>query len=88
MDSCGTYRGKVPQHEEMYYFVSHPHFSSMKIIKSKYRSTMTDDHLEVCLRLPMRSYCPDYASLADSVLHIAQYEFIQLCKVHQDILYK
>uniref|UniRef100_H2Z397 HAT C-terminal dimerisation domain-containing protein n=1 Tax=Ciona savignyi TaxID=51511 RepID=H2Z397_CIOSA len=26
-------------------------FSYMKIIKSKYRSTMTDEHLEVCLRL-------------------------------------
>ncbi|XP_051259245.1 general transcription factor II-I repeat domain-containing protein 2-like [Dicentrarchus labrax] len=37
-------------------------FSHMKIIKSKYRSTMTD-HLEVCFS----SYCPDYASLADSI---------------------
>lgn len=42
-------------------------FSHMKIIKSKYRSTMTDDHLEVCLRLAVSSYCPDYASLADSI---------------------
>ncbi|XP_068601877.1 general transcription factor II-I repeat domain-containing protein 2B-like [Brachionichthys hirsutus] len=40
--------------------------SHMKIIKSKYRSTMTDEHLEVCLRLAVSSYCPDYASLADS----------------------
>ncbi|CAG03173.1 unnamed protein product [Tetraodon nigroviridis] len=27
---------------------------------------MTDEHLEVCLRLAVSSYCPDYASLADS----------------------
>ena len=26
-------------------------FSHMKIIESKYRSTMTDEHLELCLRL-------------------------------------
>uniref|UniRef100_A0A669C9P0 HAT C-terminal dimerisation domain-containing protein n=1 Tax=Oreochromis niloticus TaxID=8128 RepID=A0A669C9P0_ORENI len=35
-------------------------FSHMKIIKSKYRSTMTDEHLEVCLRLAithMRKKC-------------------------------
>ncbi len=42
-------------------------FSHMKIIKSKYRSTMTDDHLEVCLRMAISSYCPDYATLADSL---------------------
>ena len=42
-------------------------FSHMEIIKSKYRSTMTDDHLEVCLRLAVSSYCPNYASLADSI---------------------
>ncbi|KAL7885157.1 hypothetical protein AOLI_G00079270 [Acnodon oligacanthus] len=38
-----------------------------KIIKSKYRSTMTDDHLEVCLKLAISNYCPDYASLTDSI---------------------
>ena len=42
-------------------------FSHMKIIKSKYRSTLTDDHLEACLRLTISSYCPDYASLVDSI---------------------
>lgn len=41
-------------------------FSHMKIIKSKYRSTMTDDHLAVCLRLALSSYCPDYERLASS----------------------
>lgn len=42
-------------------------FSHVKIIKSKYRSTLTDDHLEACLRLAISSYCPDYASLVDSI---------------------
>ena len=42
-------------------------FSYMKIIKSKNRSTMADEHLEVCLRLAISSYCPDYASLADFI---------------------
>lgn len=41
-------------------------FSHMKIIKSKYRSTMTDDHLAACLRLALSSYCPDYEKLASS----------------------
>ena len=42
-------------------------FSHIKIIKSKYRSTMTDDHLEACLRLATSSYSPDYATLSDSL---------------------
>lgn len=42
-------------------------FSHMKIIKSKYCSTLTDDHLEACLRLAISSYIPDYASLVDSI---------------------
>ncbi|KAK1906290.1 EPM2A-interacting protein 1 [Dissostichus eleginoides] len=41
-------------------------FSHMKIIKSKYRSTMTDDHLVACIRLVTSSYCPDYEKLAAS----------------------
>uniref|UniRef100_A0AAY4B1F5 HAT C-terminal dimerisation domain-containing protein n=1 Tax=Denticeps clupeoides TaxID=299321 RepID=A0AAY4B1F5_9TELE len=41
-------------------------FSHMKIIKCKYHSTHTE-HLEVCLRLAVSSYCPDYASLAESI---------------------
>lgn len=42
-------------------------FSHMKIIKSKNRSTIADEHLEVCLRLAVSSYCPDYASLTDGI---------------------
>ncbi|KAJ8390542.1 hypothetical protein AAFF_G00103390 [Aldrovandia affinis] len=41
-------------------------FSHMKIIKSKYRSTMTDDHLVACLRLVTSCYNPDYEKLASS----------------------
>ena len=42
-------------------------FSHMKLIKSKYRSTLTDDHLEACLRLALSKDCPDYAALTDSI---------------------
>lgn len=41
-------------------------FSHMKIIKSKYRSSITDDHLLACLRLATTCYCPDYEKLAAS----------------------
>ena len=39
-------------------------FLHIKIIKSKFRSTMTDDHLAACLRLATSSYTPDYEKLA------------------------
>ena len=42
-------------------------FSHMKIINSKFGSTMTDGHLEACLRLATSTYCPDYETLADSI---------------------
>ncbi|KAK1886934.1 Protein FAM200A [Dissostichus eleginoides] len=42
-------------------------FSQMKIIKSKYRSRLTDRHLTDCLRLAVCSYEPDYKALTDSV---------------------
>lgn len=35
-------------------------FSHMKIIKSKYRSTMTDDYRVACMRLATSCYSPDY----------------------------
>ena len=41
-------------------------FSHMIISRSKYRSTITDGHLEACLRPASSSYCPDYATPADS----------------------
>ncbi|CAL9685305.1 unnamed protein product [Knipowitschia caucasica] len=46
-------------------------FSHMKIIKSKYRSTMTDDHLATCLRLATTSYTPDYEKLASSQCQVS-----------------
>ena len=42
-------------------------FSQMKIIKSKYRSCLTDAHLTDCLRLAVCSYEPNYKELADSI---------------------
>ena len=38
-------------------------FSHMKIIKSKYRSTMTDQHLVACLKLATSTYNPDFSLL-------------------------
>ncbi|MBN3296040.1 GTD2A protein, partial [Amia calva] len=40
-------------------------FSSMKIVKSKYRSTMTDAHLNDCMRLALTKYTPNFNKLAD-----------------------
>ena len=42
-------------------------FSQMKIIKSKYRSRLTDRHLTDCLRLAVCSYEPDFKALTDSI---------------------
>lgn len=42
-------------------------FSQMKIIKSKYRTRMTDAHLTDCLRLAITNYQPDFKRLADNV---------------------
>ncbi|KAK1881256.1 Lysine-specific demethylase 4A [Dissostichus eleginoides] len=39
----------------------------MKVIKSKYRSRLTDRHLTDCLRLAVCSYEPDYKALTGSV---------------------
>ena len=33
----------------------------------KYLTTLTDDHLEVCLKLTTTSYPPDYATLTDLI---------------------
>ena len=42
-------------------------FSHMKLIKSKQCSTMTDDHLDVCLRLAVSTYTPNYKKLTDNL---------------------
>ncbi|KAK1881707.1 SCAN domain containing protein 3, partial [Dissostichus eleginoides] len=42
-------------------------FSQMKIIKSKYRTRMTDAHLTDCLRLAITNYQPDFKRLTDNV---------------------
>ena len=41
-------------------------FSHMKIIKSRYRSVMTDQHLLACLRLATTSYCLNYEEIVTS----------------------
>ncbi|XP_008179270.1 zinc finger BED domain-containing protein 5-like [Acyrthosiphon pisum] len=42
-------------------------FSHMKIIKTEFRSTLSDDHLEQCLRLAVSNYSPDYDQLVNDM---------------------
>ena len=42
-------------------------FSEMKIIKSKYRNRLTDEHLTSCLRLALSNYVPSYEKYADDM---------------------
>ncbi|CAH0399764.1 unnamed protein product [Chilo suppressalis] len=42
-------------------------FSEMKIIKSKYRIQLTDDHMSSCLRLAISGYVPTYEKYAEDM---------------------
>ena len=42
-------------------------FSHMKILKSKYGSTLTDEHLKICLHLAVTSYVQSFEQLADNM---------------------
>lgn len=42
-------------------------FSEMKIIKSKYRNRLTDEHLTSCLRMALTNYVPSYAKCAEDM---------------------
>lgn len=42
-------------------------FSPLKVLRSVYYSTMSDDDLKLCLRLFTSIYSPDYATLDDSI---------------------
>ncbi|XP_025193648.1 EPM2A-interacting protein 1-like [Melanaphis sacchari] len=42
-------------------------FSHMKMIKTEFRSTLSDDHLEQCLRLAVSNYSPDYDQLVNDM---------------------
>lgn len=42
-------------------------FSTMKIIKTKYRSRLTDDHLESSTRLAVSNYIPRYSRFVHSM---------------------
>jgi len=42
-------------------------FSQMKIIKSKYRTNLTDEHLESCLRNGLSNYSPNYVKIVDTM---------------------
>jgi hypothetical protein len=42
-------------------------FSHMKMIKTEFRSILSDDHLEQCLRLAVSNYSPDYDQLVNDM---------------------
>ena len=42
-------------------------FSTLKILKSKYRSRLTDSHLNDCIRMAVSSYVPEYSKLAEDM---------------------
>ncbi|KAL3279779.1 hypothetical protein HHI36_017287 [Cryptolaemus montrouzieri] len=42
-------------------------FSEMKIIQSKYRNKVTDDHMSSCLRLALSGFVPSYEKYAEDV---------------------
>ncbi|XP_069582815.1 general transcription factor II-I repeat domain-containing protein 2-like [Ranitomeya imitator] len=42
-------------------------FSALKILKSKYRSRLTDEHLDDCMRMALTNYNPDFETLAENM---------------------
>ena len=48
-------------------YLSESAFSQMKIIKATFRSSLTDAHLEVCLRLAVSSLSPNLRGLLDDM---------------------
>uniref|UniRef100_A0A803JGL7 DUF4371 domain-containing protein n=1 Tax=Xenopus tropicalis TaxID=8364 RepID=A0A803JGL7_XENTR len=42
-------------------------FSAMKILKSKYRTRLNDDHLGECMRVAITNYTPDFQKLAENM---------------------
>ena len=40
-------------------------FSVMKFVKSKYRASLTNEHLRELIRTALTSYCPDFQKLAN-----------------------
>jgi hypothetical protein len=46
-------------------YLSESGFSIMKILKSKYRSSITEKHLNDCMRVAITKYTPNYNKLAD-----------------------
>ena len=42
-------------------------FSTMRILKSKYRSRLTDSHLNDCMRMAITNYTPEISKLAEAM---------------------
>jgi hypothetical protein len=53
-------------------YLSESRVSTVKILKSKYKSPLTDEHLNCCIRLAIAKYTPNYNKLSgDAVSGIA-----------------
>jgi hypothetical protein len=48
-------------------YLSESGFSTMKILKSMYRSPLTDEHLNDCMRVALTKYTPNYNKLAEEM---------------------
>jgi hypothetical protein len=48
-------------------YLSKSGFSTMKIPKSKYRSSLSDKHLNDCMRVTVTKYTPNYNKLAEEM---------------------
>ncbi|XP_029656654.1 uncharacterized protein LOC115230655 [Octopus sinensis] len=48
-------------------YLSETSFSSMKMIKSQYRTRLTDDHLGDCMRIAISLYEPEFEIIASEL---------------------
>jgi hypothetical protein len=51
------------------FYSSESGFSTVKMLKSKYRSSLTDKHLNDCMRVSITKYTPNYNKLAEEMQH-------------------
>jgi hypothetical protein len=48
-------------------YLSESSFSTMKKVKSKYRSSVTEKHLNDCMRVAITKHAPNYNKLAEGM---------------------
>ena len=69
VEKCPNLR-KIPFMLNTYFastYLCESTFSNMKLIKSKNRNVLTNDHLNDCVRLSVTSYKPNYRFLAEQM---------------------